>query len=125
MTPHIEILRGPSKFDLMVSLFEGNPTLRKYVQFNIYEQRGGGIMGHSIPVAIMGIRQEDGSGESWLFEGYCSDSEWRNREQGYVFGYYSSQTRTGFIRSGVDDSYCGMTTRQEAIDFRSKKSRPL
>ncbi len=77
------IVNGPPKFDLMVSLFEGNPTPRKTVSF--LTDRG------SINVAITAIAQEDGSGESWLFEGYSTTRSSHRR----VKGWFSTKSRAG------------------------------
>ena len=73
MTPDklsFNAIGGPSKFDLMLSLFDGNKEPRRTVEF-----------------------QEDGSGESWNFEGGLT-----NYRRGFhLRGYYSSKSRTGHI----------------------------
>lgn len=99
MTTQKNIVYGPSKFDLMVSLFEGNPTLRKRVSFSVdtgftTSAPPGKKLGmtEKIEIAITGVSQEDGGGESWLFEGYSNEHK-------KVYGYYSSQTRKGWINT--------------------------
>lgn len=81
------ITGGPSKFDLMVSLFEGNPKVRKTVSFKLEGLR------REIQVAITGVQQEDGSGESWNIEGWVM-GEFRAN----VKAYYSSRSRSGHFR---------------------------
>ena len=80
------IIGGPSKFDLMVSLFEGNPENRTVVAFKL-----GGLR-QDINVAITGIRQEDGSGESWIFEGWVV-----GEPSAQVKGHYGSRLRGGIF----------------------------
>lgn len=59
-----DIVAGPSKFDLMASLFMGDFRDRKPVVFHVMQN------GRSVPpfvVHINGVDREDGSGESWCF----------------------------------------------------------
>ena len=87
--------RGPSKFDLMLSLFDGNKEPRRTVEFDLGGTRG------LITVAITMIQQEDGSGESWNFEGWITNY----RRNFGVKGYYSSKGRTGCITFVVPFHY--------------------
>ena len=78
---------GPSKFDLMLSLFDGNKDPRRTVEFQ--------LEGAHVPITagITMVQQEDGSGESWNFEGWLA-----NYRRGFnIKGYYSSRSRTGYI----------------------------
>jgi hypothetical protein len=78
---------GPSKFDLMLSLFDGNKDLRRTVEFRLEGAR------EPIVVAVTSVQQEDGSGERWNFEGRLT-----NYRRGFsVRGYYSSNSRKGYI----------------------------
>lgn len=83
------IVNGPSKFDLMLSLFDGNQTPRRTVSFQLE-----GVEMH-IPVAIVMIEQEDGSGESWNFKG-------QTRFEGakgsfHIKGYFATKGRCGHL----------------------------
>jgi len=84
------IAGGPGKFDLMVSLFEGNYQTQKWVEFQV--RRGNDIREKIslILVKITGMAREDGSGESWNIT-FCES----NNRVGS--GYYSIQTRKGFL----------------------------
>lgn len=104
----LTISSGPSKFDLMVSLFEGNllPNERKTVQFNI--QTGIRTAGapetslellQEMQVAITSVSQQKGGGDgAWLIEGVEFDFNSRRRR---VFrpvrGFYSSKKRKGWL----------------------------
>lgn len=90
------ISKGPSKFDLMVSLFEGNPTPRHRVTFTVSPQNTIETrFARDLRVSITCIEQEDGSGESWNFKGYVQKDELSPSK--IVDGYYSSATRKGYI----------------------------
>jgi hypothetical protein len=82
------IVNGPSKFDLMVSLFEGNPESRRTVKFVVED-------GREANVAITMIKQEDGSGESWMYEGDGNFLGGRIRFR--MNGYFSSRARSGTL----------------------------
>ena len=84
---HYLITNGPSKFDLMLSLFDGNKKPRRTVTFQI--QGGPG----EIEVAVTMVRQEDGSGESWLFGGHCHNSIPTLN----VNGYFNTRSRKGWL----------------------------
>lgn len=82
MADSFRIVNGPSKFELVISLFEGNPTPRHTATFEI--EAVGGVQ---FKVAIYCISQEDGSGESWNFEGYLTNgpSKGRGRVKGLIY----------------------------------------
>lgn len=93
----IHIADGPGKFDLMVSLFEGNRVPRTRVAFKVdNDNLGNGTTQSVLEVAITMVAQEDGSGEAWLFEGYVHSGK-----RGKIHGFYSSQTRTGWYSRGA------------------------
>lgn len=73
-----DIIGGPSKFDLMSSLFAGNK--RQTVELQLKGART------PITVAITLVQQEDGSGEIWSIEGWVTDHP---RHFG-IKAYYSS-----------------------------------
>jgi hypothetical protein len=54
---HVPITDGPSKFDLMVALFDRKPRSRVLT----FETGGG----QKVEVTIVSVQIEDGSGESW------------------------------------------------------------
>jgi len=92
MAQRLEIVNGPSKFDLMTSLFHGKTEdQHRQVQFEVKDADGRKA---SKAVTIGGVEREDGSGESWLIHGYMMvvNVPWRR-----ITGYYSSRTRKGWI----------------------------
>lgn len=78
---------GPSKFDLMLSLFDGNQTPRKTVEFKLE-----GIK-TPVRVAVTGVSQEDGSGESWIIEGWLSGME----KSFPISLWFTTSSRKGYI----------------------------
>lgn len=98
--PHAVIVNGPSKFDLMVSLFEGSPSPRTTVRFELQsvmpppDLMGPGYEIYKLTnmeVAITSVAQDGGSGECWHIEGHDTEANRR------VKGTYSSQRRHGII----------------------------
>jgi hypothetical protein len=92
-----EIFDGPSKFALMLSLFEGK-NFTNSVTFLVK----GAHSKHAALVAIVEITKEQGGDlghlcDSWRFMGYFCDSE--AERQYSVRGRYSTQTRKGFIQT--------------------------
>lgn len=89
-TIRADIHAGPSKFDLMLALFDRAGSRPRSVQFTAGP-------GHSlVDVVITGVSMEDGSGESWLFEGY----ERPPRDRGTttpLCGSYRTNTRAGWL----------------------------
>jgi len=76
------IIDGPSKFDLMVSLFVGDSVHRHDVKFSFQEDSEASIV-------INDVKRESGNGETWFIIGYCEHKK--------VKGYYSTQTRKGWL----------------------------
>lgn len=96
-TPHqFFIKNGPSKFDLMVSLLDGDSTSRKTVEIEYGNRPESPIqIKRKINIRIDSLEREDGSGENWIFKGYqVTEIEGLRR----VEGYYALRTRTGHIR---------------------------
>lgn len=92
MTPGIDspvnVLAGPNKFDLMVSLFDGKYDARRTVQFK--------IEGANTPITLLieAVEREDGSGESWNIDGKMVAPS----RTFAVRGCYSTKTREGSIK---------------------------
>lgn len=89
-----QIVDGPSKFDLMVALFKKDQN----VEFSIGSQK----FKIRISVILNGVRCEDGSRESWLIEGFYTESIEGQLVQSHrerFEGYYSSKNRTGWIKN--------------------------
>jgi hypothetical protein len=89
MANQYNIIGGPSKFDLMISLFDGALSATKPVEFCV----------NDCPLQIKRIRivsigREDGSGDSWNFTGVDTETTPALR----VEGYYSTKNRKGRIR---------------------------
>lgn len=95
------IVNAPSKFDLSIAFFDRpNPEklgCRRTVNFTI--QGPSCTNGQrQIEVVINGISWEDGSGESWCFEGYCKTNvgqpeNWTAK----VNGWFRTSDRKGWI----------------------------
>ena len=85
-TQCFEIIGGPSKFDLMLCLFDNNiPDRQRMAGFVL---SGLGNFPHDF--IINGVEREDGSGEKWLIRGVRNG---RSAEQ--MKGYYNTQNRRG------------------------------
>ncbi len=75
------ITSGPSKFDLMLSLFD-----RKPVKFTVDKKE--------IEVRINRIEAEDSSCESWNLVGYII-CQLTSRPEPHFSAYFSTKTRSG------------------------------
>lgn len=107
------VVGGPSKFDLMVSLFEGNPQHRRTVAFKLEGLR------QEVHVAITGVQQEDGSGESWNIEGWV-----KGEPSAHVKAYYTSRGRSGYFRFIIPINSCWDNEKQvfvETVDTAEEK----
>jgi hypothetical protein len=80
---HFNVNGGPSKLDLMFSLFDSNSTLHRTVDFQL-----DGVK-KPISVGITLVQQEDGSGESWNFRGSHRHFD--------LSGYFSTKHRKGHL----------------------------
>ena len=76
------VVGGPSKFDLMLSLFDGNKQPRRTVEFQLEGVRD------TITAGITMVQQEDGSGESWNVEGWTTFN---------IKAYYCTRDRKGYL----------------------------
>lgn len=86
------ITNGPSKFDLMVSLFDGGVRNRRPVLFT-YSNK------NQIRVVINWLDRDSGDGENWSFCGYETrcDKGGEPVSSNHIRGFYSIKERTGWI----------------------------
>lgn len=92
-----DIESGPSKFDLMVSLFD-NTMCREHrtVEFSVKVRTSSPKSSPAkINVQIHGVEREDGSGESWNFTGLIITGGPFNER---ITGYYATRSRRGYIK---------------------------
>ena len=87
-----EIVNGPSKFDLMLALFDGNCDHRRIVDFTLLSPQK---EHKTFSCIINDLKREDGSGESWLFAGYFGVNP--------LHGYFSTKHRKGWIKFREDE----------------------
>jgi len=95
MAYRLTITNGPSKWDLMLALFDGDVRHRRTVTFSL-EDPAPQCDHPGIPdldFVINGIQREDVSGELWLLEGYYPGFN-RNRP---MRGCFNTQTRRGWL----------------------------
>lgn len=79
------IVEGPSKFDLMLALFDGNGrTVTFRTSFD-----------DVLRARIHSVGIEDGSEESWLISG---SYPWLDGATCLFEGYYSTRRRTGYLK---------------------------
>ncbi|WKZ26561.1 MAG: hypothetical protein QY304_00450 [Candidatus Paceibacterota bacterium] len=95
------IINAPSKFDLSIAFFDRpNPEQlggRRSVTFTI-EGPSCPNGQRQIEVVINHISWEDGSGESWCFEGYCkTDVGQPQNSTAEVKGWFRTSDRKGWI----------------------------
>ncbi len=91
----LEITDGPSKFDLMLALFDGNCEHRREVVFNLRAGKSTSTLAVIDSVVVIdSVTREDGSGESWNFEGRVVDFVGNPK----IIGYFSTRTRKGWVR---------------------------
>jgi hypothetical protein len=64
------IKNGPSKFDLMLALFDHK---NRTVHFVLSSPGGLWPDGHTLEIHITEVGLEDGSGESWCFKGQAAN----------------------------------------------------
>ena len=75
---------GPSKWDLMLALFDGNTGGPRYLDFHLESGKLSGA------VVVSSVEREDGSGESWNITGRTGSIR--------VVIYYNTHTRRGTYR---------------------------
>lgn len=87
------ITSGPSKFDLMISLFHSGNHQRPGVYFQLDNP---GVSGAEVYVMIDQIQREDGSGESWNISGTLLSFSPKGELK--FKAYFSTKSRTGRIK---------------------------
>jgi hypothetical protein len=90
------ILNAPSKWDLAVAFFSKvEKGCHRTVTFTVYgPDFPGGTC--DIEVGINSLKWEDGSGESWLFEGFIKKNNPINLDL-KVKGWFRTSDRKGWI----------------------------
>ncbi len=89
-----EIVRiggGPGKFDPMLSLFDSTLQKPRLVDFEL-EVKSEICNKFKLSCKITMIAQEDGSGDSWIFEGGIMNGE---KGGAITRGFYSTKNRKG------------------------------
>lgn len=88
----VSIVNGPSKFDLMLALFDSKFPDFRTVIFDLRD-------GRKFHANITGVEAEDGSSISWNFTGVGRFSTEHCKVPGeHVSGYYDTMRRTGNIK---------------------------
>jgi hypothetical protein len=86
-----QVTNGPSKFDLMLSVFERKVVTLALKRCGVKDVR----------VIVSAIEQEDGSCDSWCVKGFivqdCPIHQELSREYLIFEGYYSTKDRMGHI----------------------------
>lgn len=97
-----EIQRGPSKFDMMVSLFSGAKLDRKTVSLRMRSTTKF-VRDVNVDIVIEGVKREDDSGEEWLFSGViCSKDSLPFCEGETVKGCFNTSDRRGLLLREVN-----------------------
>ncbi len=98
MAQRYKITNGPSKWDLMLGLFDNTASNPREVEFTIADSTED--PGPGEPVTLIAakfvlnvIGRESGSGEDWIFEGYNPRHPLRPAAK----GYFSTRTRSGHV----------------------------
>lgn len=91
-TTNVCIINGPSKWDLMLAIFDSTSSNPRVLTFEITDDSI-----DEVEVRINGVRREDSSGESWSMSGRLgpvSDT---------VKIYFNTQTRKGRMELSKHD----------------------
>ena len=97
MATTFEVMSGPSKFDLMVSLFDGNSRTQKWADFQVKIENSETKFPILVHLRMIGVTREDGSGESWNISFFFKGTHDARAEHG-GHGHYSTRTRKGFLK---------------------------
>jgi hypothetical protein len=117
------IINAPSKFDISTTFFDRpNPEKlggRRSVNFTIQGPSCSNGQ-QQIEVVINRISWEDGSGESWCFEGYCKTSVGQPKNwTAKVKGWFRTSDRKGWLDIDTPaQSNTSRTSGQVDPDFR-------
>ena len=85
----LDILDGPSKFDLMLAVFDNTGEHPRTVSFSCKHSGSSAIFKINVDICLAG--HEDGSGECWIFEGVYRTNGKR------VKGFFRTNSRKGHI----------------------------
>jgi len=96
----IRIVDGPSRWDLMLSLLDGDYLHRREVYFRLGKE--GSALKLRLAVVINLLEREDGTGEKWLFQGNISGMNPFSRDERRVKGYIDLTTRSGWLEQIAD-----------------------
>jgi hypothetical protein len=88
-----QITNGPSKFDLMCSLFDGKKVK---ISCDILPEKSGSKICPLLEVRFTSIGPEDGSNESWLGTICLCDPHYETGSRKF---YYNSKTRKGVVHA--------------------------
>lgn len=101
MAQSFNITGGPSKWDLMLGLFDNHSRNPREIEFSIVDPvspgHGEPAVIKKIKVVINGVGRESGNGESWIFNGYWNLHDPSAPRNPKVNGYYSTLSRTGWL----------------------------
>ena len=97
-----ETVNGPNLGQMVCSLILGNPPNRMTVSFGVVGLQTSSAPGKSasmevpVDVAITSLKQFDGTGDRWIYEGYTRSKLFGG--PGKVEGYICTPDRKGWIR---------------------------
>lgn len=98
-TNHANITAGPSKFDLMLALFDRDIYNSRKVEFKVKRK---GAKDVTVTVNIYGVSIADSDGDSWRFHGsvqevipFAAKDEVLPGLRHFVEGYFRTDTRKG------------------------------
>lgn len=93
MATQFTIISAPSKWELMLALFDHK---HHSVSFRLYSKNGISSLGHpNFQVEIRGVSLEDGSGESFYFNGYHQVESGHSQS---VKGWFRTSDRKGYLQ---------------------------
>jgi hypothetical protein len=102
---HYKIKKGPSKLELMIGFFHKFKLERNPVEFGVslHEENKFTI---PIDVVVNKLEWEDGSGESWNFDGYAlfyTDASGNKPTRAKVSGHFRTGSRIGWLEIESDE----------------------
>ena len=94
-TQVLKITEGPSKWDLMLALFDHKPRSRRVT----FKLEGG----QEFQLLVLRVQAEDGSGESWNIDGHAEPLPGKILPIGIKWGpssmiYFRTDSRKGHLR---------------------------
>ena len=93
-----DIQRGPSKFDMMVSLFSGAQLDRKTVSLRMRFTTSRPVRNANVDIVVEGVKRGDDSGEEWFFNGVVFSADSLQFVAGEeVKGCFNTSDRRGFL----------------------------